>query len=171
MLRFLVMIDFTVKGAIFDVDDTLLDNKGDDPKHGLHERSRLVAAHEVGRRHGIDALKKLSARDNRRAFRESPVHSLQGAVWNTLVICGLRADATPDPNDPLLREIMDLKMELHGDVLLREGEPYPGAVEFVAALAKSGLRDKLAVATTAYRRDLDIFFKKAGWINIFPLIA
>ncbi|HEX3568200.1 MAG TPA: hypothetical protein VHT70_00810 [Candidatus Saccharimonadales bacterium] len=37
-------INFKVKGAIFDVDDTLLDNKPGNPGFGLHERARLAAA-------------------------------------------------------------------------------------------------------------------------------
>lgn len=162
------MIEFKPKGAIFDVDDTLLDNQGDVPGHGLHELSRLEAAHEVGKRHHIAALESLSPHDNWRAFRDASTHSLVGAVWNTLVICGLRDGSVPDQNDPLLQEMVELKMALHEDVILREGKAYPGAIEFVAALANGGLRDKLAVATTAYLRDLNIFFTKSGLDKYFP---
>lgn len=55
------MIDFEVKGAILDVDDTLLDNKPGVPGQGLHERSRLAAAHTVGKEHSIPALEELTA--------------------------------------------------------------------------------------------------------------
>lgn len=39
-----------VKGAIFDVDDTLLDNQPGQPGMGLHERSRLAAFQFVGKK-------------------------------------------------------------------------------------------------------------------------
>lgn len=55
------MIDFQIAGAIFDVDDTLLDNQPGVPGQGLHERSRLAAAHTVGKAHGIPALENLTA--------------------------------------------------------------------------------------------------------------
>ena len=49
-------IDFEIKGAIFDVDDTLLDNKPGVPGQGLHERARLAAIREAGERHRIEPL-------------------------------------------------------------------------------------------------------------------
>ncbi len=55
------MIDFEPRGGIFDVDDTLLDNKPGVAGSGLHERSRIAAVHEAGVKYGIPALAKLSA--------------------------------------------------------------------------------------------------------------
>jgi HAD superfamily hydrolase (TIGR01509 family) len=168
VLEFKNMINFEVTAAIFDVDDTLLDNQGDLPGKGLHERSRFNAVREVGRRHNIAALKKWTPEDNRRAFRDAPSHTIISAVWNTLLMCDLRHSPNPDPNDPLLTEIIAVRMELHRDVLLREGEAYPGAVEFVAALASSGLQDKLAIATAGYREEIKIFLGKSGLDQYFP---
>ena len=63
------MIDFTVKGAIFDVDDTLLDNEPGLAEDSLHARSRLAAIREAGIRHKIPSLAHLSREDNlRRRF-------------------------------------------------------------------------------------------------------
>ena len=42
------MFDFTVYGAIFDVDDTLLDNEPGLAEDSLHARSRLAAIREAG---------------------------------------------------------------------------------------------------------------------------
>ncbi len=165
--RMTMMLGFKPKGAIFDVDDTLLDNKGDSPR-GLHERSRYMAVKEVGKRHNISAFKRWTYRQNHHAFHDAATHSLVGALWNTLLMTGIRTDETPDPNDPLLIELLELKMEMHEDIIRTEGEPYQGAVEFVKALAENGLKDKLAVATTAYPRDLNIFFKKTGLNAYFP---
>ena len=161
------MLPFTPKGAIFDVDDTLLDNKGDSPR-GLHERSRYMAVKEVGKRHNISKFKRWTYKENYHAFHDAPTHTLVGALWNTLLMTGLRSGKTPDQDDPLLIELLEVKMALHEAIILKEGEPYPGAVEFVTALAGSGLKDTLAVATTAYPRDLNIFFKKTGLDKYFP---
>lgn len=38
-----------IKAIIFDVDDTLLDNLPNSDEGGLHERSRLLAVHTIGR--------------------------------------------------------------------------------------------------------------------------
>jgi FMN phosphatase YigB (HAD superfamily) len=66
------MVDFKVKGAIFDLDDTLLDNEeytGD----GLHERSRLMAARETGVALGIESLANYTVEANAVAFRRAKV--------------------------------------------------------------------------------------------------
>src|ERR1700721_4737511 len=104
-------IDFIVKGAIFDVDDTLLDNKPRDPALGLHERARLAAAHEVGKLHGIDALENLSVKDNLEAFVNAPVHTLEAAVWNILLITGQADSQVINKNNILLQEIVARKNE------------------------------------------------------------
>ncbi len=119
------MIDFAVKGAIFDVDDTLLVNKDNASGHGLHEKSRLIAAHEVGQRHGIIALQKFTARQAREAFLNAPVHSLEATVWTMLRMCRLVQDKIPDKDNSLLQEIMALKNKLHKDILKCEGKEVP----------------------------------------------
>lgn len=162
------MIDFEVKGAIFDVDDTLLDNKPGNPGYGLHERARLTAAREAGERYDIAALRDLSIEDNLEAFMSAPVHTLEAAVWNILIMTGQADSTVLNKNDALLREIVTRKDELYKDILLNEGEEVPGATAFVRALAASGIEDKMAVASTAIRRDVDIFLGKMGLGNLFP---
>ena len=154
------MIDFKVKGAIFDVDDTLLGNKPGVPGQGLHERSRLAAIHTIGKARGISVLEHFSVEDNLAAFMDAPVHTLEAAVWNVLVMTGIADSQEINPESPLLREIVALKDRLHEDILLNEAEEVPGATAFVFALADCGLKDKLAIASTAIRRDVDLFLEK-----------
>ena len=163
-----LMIDFEVKGAIFDVDDTLLDNKPGKPGYGLHERSRLAAVHEIGIRHGIKELENMSIEDNLESFMTAPVHTLEAAIWNMFVKSGLADSEVMNKDDPLLLEIVELKEKLHETILLNEGNEVPGAIEFVKALAASGLEYKLAIASTATRRDVDLFLGKTGIAHLFP---
>ncbi|MDB5178900.1 MAG: haloacid dehalogenase superfamily protein subfamily variant 3 with third motif having or [Patescibacteria group bacterium] len=162
------MINFKVKGAIFDVDDTLLNNIPDTPEQGLHERSRLAAVQEVGRRRGLQILCDLSPKANLDAFLNAPVHTLEAAVWNILVMSKLATGDVIDHKNPLLQEITTLKNSFHKTLLLNEGEEVPGATDFVSLLAQNGLNDKLAIASTALRQDVDIFLDKTGLKPLFP---
>lgn len=166
MIRLWDMISFRPRGAIFDVDDTLLDNKPG--VHGLHERSRLAAVHMVGQRHGIASLEALTPQQNLAAFQTASVHTLEAAVWNILLVAGLADGATLYPEHPLLREIVALKDELHEDILLRYGNEVPGASAFVRALAAILPADRLAIASTAVRRDVRLFLHKVGLTPLFP---
>ena len=161
-------IDFDIRGAIFDVDDTLLDNKPGNPGHGLHERARLAAAREAGERHNIDSLRNLSVEDNLEAFMCAPVHTLEAAVWNILIMTGQADSEVINKDNMLLQEIVSRKDELYKDILLDEGEEVPGAVNFVQKLAASGIENKLAIASTAIRRDVDLFLGKTGLASLFP---
>ena len=159
------MIEFEPKGAIFDVDDTLLDNKPHTQGHGLHERSRLAAFRHVGEKYNIQVLKELSVLDNLNGFLTAPVHSLNGAVWHILAQHGLATGDAIDLNHPLHREIVDLKNELHEVILLEEGEEIAGASAFVRALGAQGIG--LAIASSAVRRDIDLFLKKTEMSALF----
>jgi beta-phosphoglucomutase-like phosphatase (HAD superfamily) len=162
------MIDFEVKGAIFDVDDTLLDNRPGVPGQGLHERSRLAAAHSVGKTHDIPALQELTARQNMDAFLNAPVHTLEAAVWNVLVMTGVADSEVINPDNQVFQEIVALKNELHKDILREFGAEVPGAVNFVRALGQGSPRNKLAIASTAVRQDVDMFLGMTGLNELFP---
>lgn len=158
-----------VKGVIFDFDDTILDNHPlDGPVGGLHSRSRLIAVHEVGRRHNSAALQALTAQDAADAFTNAKVHSLHGAVWQMLFMAGEVSSENIDLDHPLLNEIVELKDQIHEEVLRTQAKPLPGVIEFIKALAAHGLGDKLAIASTAYRRDIRVFFEISGLDQIFP---
>lgn len=168
MIHELPMRDFAVQGAIFDVDDTLLDNKPGKPGLGLHEKARLAAAHEAGERYDIPALAELTVQDNLNAFLTAPVHTLEAAVWNILLMTGVADSEVMNREHPLLKEMIAHKNELYETILLEEGEEVPGASAFVRSLATHGLEGKLAIASTAIRRDIDIFLGKSGLTQVFP---
>jgi len=160
-----------VRGAIFDVDDTLLDtfnNRYGRPVDGLHERARLQAFQEAGIRHNIPALVSLTPEENLRGFVEAPVHSLEAAVWHTMYLKGLVTTDEFEPGNPLLQEVVARKDEIFEKLLRTDGKPFPGAVEFVGWLAENGPGDYFAVASTAIRRDIDIFLKMSGLDRYFP---
>lgn len=157
-----------IQGVVFDVDETLLDTGVADHKNALHERARLRAVHEAGKRHSIPELLAVDPEMNLRGFLDAPVHSLEGAVWHILFMAGVVAHDELEPANPLLREIVDRKDELFEHLLRTEGKPVVGAVEFVSWLAEQGFSDRMAIASTAIRRDIDIFLELAGLTRYFP---
>lgn len=156
------------KGVIFDIDDTLLDNKYRDPDKRLHSRSRLAAVHEVGRRHGLKELQAITKQQNHDAWTNTTSHSIEGAAWQILLTAGLVKGETINYDHPLLKEIVTLKEELHEAILRQEGEELPDASRFVRVLAEHGFRDKLAIASTAKRSEIDIFLEKYDLTSLFP---
>jgi HAD superfamily hydrolase (TIGR01509 family) len=156
-----------IQGVIFDVDETLLDNHPPHISFGLHEHSRVQAAHEVGKRHGIKGLQTFTMEQAHQAFKDASVHSLHGAIWQMLKMVGA-VQGEMDLTHPLLVEMAALKDELHEDTLRKYGKPFPGAVEFVESIASHGLKDKMAIASTAYRRDIMVFFDMANLHRFFP---
>lgn len=158
-----------LKGVEFDVDDTLLNNQPNSPLGGLHERSRMAAVREVGRQRGIPGLERVTIEETTRAFTEASEHSVPGAVWRTLVVAGLVHSVILDPKNELLLAIVALKNQLHEKIIREEGTEVPGASHFVEALASNGLKDRLAIASMAVLRDINIFFGKyPGLRNNFP---
>ena len=155
-------------GVIFDVDDTLLDNKERDPRGSLHQRSRLAAIHAVGKQRSLPQLEALTPEENYVTFHTAKTHSLEGAIWNMLHIKGVVDTDMVDLEHEILREIADLKNELHEVILRTEGEEVPGASTFVKSLAKYGLAGKMAIASTAVRRDIDLFLEMYGLLDLFP---
>lgn len=157
-----------VRGAIFDVDDTLLDTQMRVPGQGLHEKSRLEAFHVVGKRHNIPELLNVTVEENLDAFLSAPVHSLPGSVWNYLHKKGLVATSEIELTNELLQEVVACKNELYVDILRDEAEEVPGAAAFVRALAHHGLAEHLAIASSAIRRDVDLFLAKIKLQKYFP---
>jgi HAD superfamily hydrolase (TIGR01509 family) len=157
-----------LRGVIFDVDDTLLSNHPAGSQMGLHEESRLAAAHAVGKRHNIAALKNMTGVQASEAFFQAKEHTLQATVWQMLYMAGLVVADEPEPGHPLLNELMELKDVLHEDILRQKGREVPGARAFVEKLATHGLDGKLAIASSAYRRDIDLALEITGLEKFFP---
>jgi beta-phosphoglucomutase-like phosphatase (HAD superfamily) len=106
----------------------------------------------------IEDLLNLTEQENYDAFKRAKYHSLDGAVWQILFEKGIVESDDLDPANELLKEIILLKNELHAGVLREYGRTVLGAVEFVTALAATyDIADKMAVASSAIRRDIDIF--------------
>lgn len=159
-----------IEGAIWDVDDTLLDNRPSDgnPINNLHQRSRLAALHAVGKRYGIACLITVTPEENFDSFIHSPVHTVSGALWVVLVNAGLR-HGDLDPKDLLLREILEIKHEAYAKLLTTEGKPVAGAPEFVRDFAHTyDIKERNAVASTANLLDINVFFEKEGLKDLFP---
>lgn len=158
-----------VRGVIFDVDETLLDTGViSDPVNAMHERARLQAVHEVGREHNLPQLLAVTPEQNLAGFRDAPVHSLEGAVWQIMFAAGLVSSPMLEASNPFLRQIVARKDELYEHLLRTEGKPVPGAIEFVGWLATQSFGKHLAIASTAIRRDIDIFLEKFGLDEFFP---
>lgn len=158
-----------IQGAIFDVDDTLLSNYPDNTGVSLHESSRLEAAHIVGQRHDIAGLKAFTIEQCLEAFLNAREHTLQAAAWQMLIMAGVVEEHRAiDMAHPLLQEIIALKDQLHEVTLRQHGQAIPGAIDFVKKLAEHGLMQHLAIASTAIRRDIDIFLELSGLGPYFP---
>lgn len=157
-----------VKGVIFDVDETLLDTGVANHETALHERARMQAIIEAGNRHGIPQLIAITPKQNLDGFIDAPVHSLEGAVWQVMFSAGVVSTPNLDTNNRLLQEIVARKDELFEDLLRNEGKPVEGAVEFVEWLAGQEFGGRLAIASTAIRRDIDIFLEKFDLAKHFP---
>jgi len=150
------------KGYIFDVDDTLLNNYPVVGGQGLHEKSRLEACRILGEEMDIPQLIGVTEKENSDAFRLAPIHSMDGAVWNLLVMKGLVNGDVIETEHDLLKSIVRLKNEVHEQVIREEAVETKGATAFVKVLVDRGYKDKLAVASSSIRRDIDIFFEKVG---------
>lgn len=157
-----------IAGAVFDVDETLLDTNVIDPVNGLHERARLQATHETGRRYNMSSLIDITPEENHRLFLDAPLHTMESIVWHTLYMRGLELTPIIDPTNKIFQEIIARKDELFEHLLRTEGKPIVGAVEFVECLAVNGLRDHLAIASMGIRRDIDIFLQTSGLDKFFP---
>lgn len=141
--------------AIFDVDDTLLDNRI--PGLGnLHQISRLEATHEIARKYNISTLLSVSMEKSTEYFLAAKEHSAIGATWQMLYDHGLVDADEVDYDNKLLSEIVNLKDDLHADILRRKGKPVEGSIEFIELLSNLGMLD-FAIASSATRRDIDIF--------------
>lgn len=68
-----------VKGAIFDMDDTMLDNQAGVEFGTIHEHSRRKAILHVAEKYNLPNLASITAQENLDAFHNASTHSLDGA--------------------------------------------------------------------------------------------
>lgn len=82
------MTKLRVQAAIFDVDETLLDNRVAGGGT-THELSRYEATIQVAKQRGIQQLLTITHEENLAAFVTAKEHSIASAVWNLLYQKGL----------------------------------------------------------------------------------
>lgn len=164
------MIDFIPKGAIFDVDDTLLANqKPAEEGYGLHERARLRATHEAGRRHNIPELLEVTAKENYESFLNASAHTADAAIWYMMQQHGLADGDVINPDNKIFKDILSLKNEYFQVVLREEGEEVPGAVAFLRGLATTySLHNAFAVGSMGIKPDIKVFIEKYELQDLFP---
>jgi len=152
-----------VAAVVFDVDDTLLDNKRKSAEGSLHDRSQVEAVRTIGRRREIDELIYMTKEESYDAFLSAPEHTLQSGILNMFTRAGLLDKMGLEELKGLVEIVADLKDTLHELILFEDGEAFDGAVDFVRGLSgQLGLVDKMAIASTSNRRDVDIFLGKVG---------
>ncbi|QQS19037.1 HAD family phosphatase [Candidatus Saccharibacteria bacterium] len=159
-------LGFQPVGAIFDIDDTLLDNY---PKHrnlGLHEYARLLALREIGQKYGITELAETTEEHNKLVIQRAREHSIEGGTWQLFYELGLVKSPVIDHDNALLQEIARRKHELYEPILLEFGAPLPMAVEFVKAVYIL-MDGKIAIASGAQRADVRVFLRMTELDQLF----
>ncbi len=159
-------IQFTPVGALFDVDDTLLDNFPTEHQHGLHEYARLLAMREIGDKYGIPGLSNLSEDQNRTVLKRANEHSIEGNTWQLFYELGLVESREIDHSDSLLKEVTERKHRLYEPVLREFGAPLPRALEFIKAIYVL-TNGKIAIASGARGKDVGIFLQMSGMSALF----
>ncbi len=164
-----------LSGVLFDVDDTLLNNRsavlesgGEHIRIGMHEISRVAAGHEAGQKWDIPWLASQTYDQAQAAFDTAPAHSLESCLWNTLKLAGVVAGDTVDHGNEIFQFLVRRKNELHEDVLRKHWREVPGAIGFVSLLAERGLDGKMGIASTSERRDVLLFLELSGLKQYFP---
>lgn len=157
-----------IRGAVFDVDDTLLDNQAGVDKGTIHELTRLRAIHNVAEAYNLPQLAALTEQENIDAFLNASTHSVDGAVWEALYLKKVVNTKDIDPDNGLLKEIVRLKNALHADTLRQLGREVLDASKFVHLLAQNyQLQGSMAIASTAIRRDIGIFLDELTDLRTF----
>lgn len=158
---------FIPLGAIFDLDDTLLDNQYDANGAGLHERLRFDAVREVGREQGISALENITIEQSVNAFLTAKVTSFEYALWNLLCIAGIRHNPDePDTADELMIEITRRKNARYQQILETTVKEVPGSTRFVQKMNE--LTDgTLAIGSSARESDITRYLTTKGLIGLF----
>lgn len=144
-------------GAVFDVDETILDNGHQTLGVGFHEKLRLQAVHEIAYEQGINELKDLTLEDSTVAFRTAFQHTFTASLWNMFCMAGIRKNPTQiNEADALLVKVTERKNDLYLEALKNEIIPIENAEKLIKLMYE--LTDGLvAIASTARRIDIDTF--------------
>ena len=154
-------------GFIFDVDETLLDNEYDELNQGHHERLRISAVHQVARELNIPELMSVTQKENVDAYQNSPIHTFEASLWNLFCMKGVRVWPI-DPNDELLKLITKKKDVLYQEILTTTIKPVKNADKFVKFADERVGNDKLAISSSAKRKDILSFLETVNLRKFFP---
>jgi beta-phosphoglucomutase-like phosphatase (HAD superfamily) len=145
-------------GAIYDFDDTLLNNyPAALAPHNIHELSRAEATSELGKELGIHEIIDISHEQHLQAFMEAPEHSMEGASWQLLCMLGLEKGEI-NHEHPLLRNIRSRKAAHYKKLYDEYCEPIKGAVACVQTFHEHGRPQ--AIASGAQYKDIKVFLDK-----------
>lgn len=160
------VIGFVPAGAIFDVDDTLLDNYPSNHTMGLHEQARFYAIKEIGRKYDIEELINTTEAQNKTVIKRAVEHTVEGGIWQLFYEIGLVDTRKIDRTNHLLQEVAARKHELYEPVLREFGAPIPQAAEFVQAVSFM-TNGNIAIASGAQRASVMTFFDVTGLSGYF----
>ncbi len=159
---------FVPSGAIFDLDDTLLDNSYSPKKDGYHERLRLQAMHEIGKARGIDSLRSATIEQSIEAFRTVKTTTFTHTLWNMLCMLNIRHNPDePEPNDELMVAITTRKNDLYKNLLVSDVREVVGSTNFVRKMATL-TNDNVAIGSSARLDDIKLYLDTKGIIEFFP---
>lgn len=159
-------INFTPVGAIFDVDDTLLNNYPDVLDLGLHEQARLMAVREIGQERGITQLAETTVDQNNSVIRRALEHSIEGSVWRLFYELNVVNSPIIDHDNELLNAVVKRKHDLYDPILKSYGSPLPNAVKFVKSLSML-TNNHVAIASGSQKENVLAFLRMSGLIDVF----
>lgn len=161
-------IPFVPAGAIFDFDDTLLDNGYTTGRVGNHERLRLQAVHEIGEKYDNEALKNATMEQSVKGFMSAKVTNFSYALWNMLCILGIRHNPDePDFDDVFMREITERKDTLYHQLLETAAVEIVGSTEFVCAMAQL-TKGAVAIGSAGRFTDIATYLEVKDIRSLFP---
>jgi len=160
-----------IAGAIFDIDETLLDNQPEkgNPFSNLHQLARLDALRVVGAtRPELGQLLEIGPQENYDSFIQSPVHTAPGAFHTLLQKRGILTDSD-GVDHPLIQSLIKHKNSAYAKLVATSGRPVAGADTFVRDLAERHELDRrLAIASSATYADISTFLTTWNLADLFP---
>lgn len=148
--------DFTVKGVIFDVDDTLL-NDWPNGQHSLHQEARVMAAQKVGKIYNLEILAKSNHDIAKQAYITAPEHNENSIIWQTLLLLGIVSSDIIDSNNIIYQKLIHYKHKYYEDLLSDNDYSFKDSVNFVKYIKAYDINNNLAIASNARKADIDTF--------------
>jgi HAD superfamily hydrolase (TIGR01509 family) len=149
-----------IRGAIFDVDGTLVDS------NDAHARAWEQAFREAGHPANSHARER-SGTDSREASGGSRGRDASAPLFNKIrSLIGMGGDKLVpaltgwSQDDPRVEKLGQRRGEIFRQRYLPHIQPFPGTRELLTALREAGL--KLAVASSAEKEELEPLLERAG---------